>query len=135
MYCEKKIGNTTSRIELGSVIVSSGAILLLSLTALMRLGWQLNGNKPSLILRDGNKQIKFQHQVKIDKGLLFVLRIIRDKSDELANPSVKETTEALNTEKYSTKAIAPKKQIYIMKREKRRNQRKQETQSLERLVK
>ena len=89
----------------------------------MRLGWQLNGNKPSLILRDGNKQIKFQHQVKTEYGLLFVLRIIRDKSDELANPSVKETTEALNTEKYSIKAIAPKKQIYIMKREKRRNQR------------
>ena len=79
------------------MIVSSGAIFLLCLTALMRLGWQLNGNKPSLILREGNKQIKFQHQVKIDKGLLFVLRIIRDKSDELANPSVKETTEALNT--------------------------------------
>ena len=94
MWIKQKIGNTTSRIELGSVIVSSGANFLLSLTALMRLGWQLNGNKSSLILREGKKQIKFQHQVKTEYGLLFVLRIIRDKSDELANPSVEETTDA-----------------------------------------
>ena len=89
------------------MIVSSGANFLLSLTALMRLGWQLNGNKSSLILREGKKQIKFQHQVKTEYGLLFVLRIIRDKSDELANPSVEETTEALKkkilNQSYSTK--------------------------------
>lgn len=47
------------------------------------------------ILREGNKQITFQHQMKTEKGLLFVLGIIRDKRDELANPSVEETTEAL----------------------------------------
>ena len=106
LWIKQKIGNTTSRIELGSVIVSSGANFLLSLTALMRLGWQLNGNKSSLILREGNKQNKFQHQVKTEYGLLFVLRIIRDKSDELANPSVEETTEALKkklNQSYSTK--------------------------------
>jgi len=34
---------------------------------------------------------------------LFVLEIIRDKSDELANPSVEETTEALNKEKTQSK--------------------------------
>ena len=51
-----------------------------------------------------NSNIKW----KLKKGLLFVLGIIRDKSDELANPSVEETTEALNKVKrlnqsYSTK--------------------------------
>ena len=74
--------NSTTKIELGSVTVSSGAKFnLLSLTALMRLGWQLHGNKTSLILRKGNKQIKFQHQIKTEKGLLFVLRIKRDVKD------------------------------------------------------
>ena len=94
--------NATTRIELGSVTVSSGAKFnLLSLTALMRLGWQLHGNKTSLILRKGNKQIKFQHQIKTEKGLLFVLRIKWDIKDEMANPSINEITEVPNKEKVS----------------------------------
>ena len=50
-----------------------------------------------------NSNIKW----KLKKGLLFVLGIIRDESDELANPSVEETTEALKkkilNQSYSTK--------------------------------
>ena len=80
--------NSTTKIELGSVTVSSGAKFnLLSLTALMRLGWQLHGNKTSLILRKGNKQIKFQHQIQTENGLLFVLRIKRDIKEEDYNNS------------------------------------------------
>ena len=50
-----------------------------------------------------NSNIKW----KLKKGLLFVLGIIRDKSDELANPSVEETTEVFKkkilNQSYSTK--------------------------------
>ena len=101
--------NFTAKIELGSVTVSSGAKFnLLSLTALMRLGWQLHGNKTSLILRKGNKQIKFQHQIKTEKVLLFVLRIKRDIKDEMANPSINEITEVSKIDKSSIQASTMK---------------------------
>ena len=53
----------------------------------MRLEYTLQGNKASLILKKDDKQIKLQYQVKTEKGILFVSRIIRDTHEELANPS------------------------------------------------
>ena len=70
------------RIELKSVVVSSQVKFnLLSLTALMRVGWQLHGDARNLVLTKIDKQIKFTHTVRTQKGMLFVIRIKRTLSE------------------------------------------------------
>ena len=68
--------NANYRIKLNLVVVSSEAKFnLLSLTALMKVGWQLHGDAKKLILTKNDQQLKFTHTVRTEKGLLFVIRI------------------------------------------------------------
>ena len=71
---------------------------------------------------------------------MFVLRIIRDESGELANPSVEETTEAFIYKKILNQSYSTKEtDIYKEKRKAQKSEisklkKKQETQALECLV-
>ena len=47
---------------------------------------QGDGNK--LTLTKGRKQLVFDHKVKTPKGMLFVIKIKRATSQELATPSI-----------------------------------------------
>ena len=63
---------------------------LLSLTALMKVGWQLQGDAKKLILTGDGKALIFNHTVRTQRGMLFVIRIKRALSEELATPGVDE---------------------------------------------
>ena len=83
------VNGAREHLELKSVVVSSQVKFnLLSLTSLMKDGWQLKGNADQLTLTKGGKHITFDHKVKTPKGMLFVIKIKRTTSKELATPGI-----------------------------------------------
>ena len=72
------------------MVSSQAKFNLLSLTALMKVGWQLHGDAKNLVLTKNGKQLKFTHTVRTQKGMLFVIRIKRTLAAEVANPRIDE---------------------------------------------
>ena len=95
---------TGEKIELQSVVVSSQAKFnFLSLTALMKVGWQMQGDANKLTLTRGRKQLVFDHKVKTPKGMLFVIKIKRATSQELATPSIDGTENESKQQQHQNK--------------------------------
>ena len=57
------------------VVSSQAKFNLLSLTALMKVGWQLQVDEKKLVLTKDGKQLRFNHTVRTQKGMLFVIKI------------------------------------------------------------
>ena len=85
-------GQVTYPISIGSVMVSKKAKFnIISLTLLMKQGWQLIGNQNGVTLKKNGQLLNFDHTVKTDKGTLYVIRIKRNLSLEIANPGVEDS--------------------------------------------
>ena len=72
------------------VVSSQAKFNLLSLTALMKFGWQQQGDAKEFVLTKDDKQLRFTHTARTQKGMLFVIRIKRSLSQELATPGIDE---------------------------------------------
>ena len=104
------------------VVSSQAKFNLLSLTALMKVGWQLHGDTKNLVLTKDGKQLKFNHTVRTQKGMLFVIRIKRTLSEELATPGIDEARKkyAQVKKKYIKTRRLYKQEKKISKKEKRK---------------
>ena len=98
-----KDGDEIQKLKLHEVTHSKGAKFnLFSISAMIKKGWNLVGDKDKLELKKNGKRIVFDIKINTPKGVLFCIHIKRNRNEEAANVEADEVKKA---QSYIEKAL------------------------------
>ena len=88
-----KDDNSLYTATLKNVVVSSKAQFnLLSVTVLLRQGWELYGSSSNFTLTKGNHALNFDRLLHTERGILFVIKLARNSNIELTAAGTETTS-------------------------------------------